>query len=89
MSLAVRLAAEAAAELDEAAGWYESQRAGLGATFLDAVGAAIVLIADWPGVGAPAPGVTPELGARRVALQRFPFHLAYVASDGYVTVLVT
>jgi len=41
LTLPVRISEEAAAEMAEAARWYETQRAGLGTEFLDAVDAAV------------------------------------------------
>jgi hypothetical protein len=45
------LLAEAEAELDDAAGWYDEQRLGLGNEFLGAVQDALVVIANRPDRG--------------------------------------
>jgi hypothetical protein len=52
VSLPVRFSAEAAFEIDAAAAWYDQQQPGLGSTFVDAVAAAIAMLADWPQSGA-------------------------------------
>lgn len=57
---------EASAELDEAALWYDSQRAGLGSEFLKAIAVALSHIARWPQAAAPVPDVPLDLPVRRV-----------------------
>lgn len=63
---------EALQEYDEAAAWYEEQRAGLGGEFSDAVEAAISTIMADPGRFQP-------LGdnLRVFRLKRFRYHLIY------------
>lgn len=87
MSLPVRFSAEAASELDDAAAWYDDQRPGLGDTFIDAVEVTLALIADWPGAGAPVAELPADLDVRRAPVVRFPYHVAYVATDDHVRVL--
>jgi toxin ParE1/3/4 len=72
----VRLAllAEAEAELENAATWYDDRSEGLGDEFMDVAREAMMLIVDspetwplWPGVPAHLPPI------RRFLLPRFPF----------------
>ena len=87
MSLSVRFSAEAASELDAAAAWYDDQRPGLGATFIDAVESVIAKLADWPGSATPVAGVPPDLDVRRAPVARFPYHVAYLVVDDHLRVL--
>lgn len=59
-------------EAFEAAEFYESQAAGLGAELFGVVDEAIELLLANPNAGAPY-----ELGTRRFVLPRFPFSLIY------------
>jgi plasmid stabilization system protein ParE len=77
LTLSVRISEEAEAEMAEAARWYESHRAGLGATFLDAVDDAVARVAEMPRMGSPLPGTADETIRRRAVL-RFPYHVIYV-----------
>lgn len=83
MSLPVRFSAEAALELEAAAAWYERQRPGLGAAFIDAVDGVLHRVSDWPESGA----ATDVDGVRRVPVSRFPYHLPYLIHAGHVRVL--
>lgn len=87
MSLPVRFAAEAAAELDAAATWYDEQRPGLGDTFLDSVESALRILSDWPESGAPVPRIGADTNVRRVPVERFPYHLPYIVVDDHIRVL--
>jgi plasmid stabilization system protein ParE len=87
VSLPVRFAAEAAAELDAAATWYHEQRPGLGAAFIDAVEGALRMVSQWPGSGAPVPGMRVDTDVRRVPVQGFPYHLPYTVIDDHVRIL--
>lgn len=78
---------EAAAELDEAALWYENQRAGLGVEFLEAIDVALSHIARWPQAGDPVPDVPPDLPVRRVPVGRFPYHIVYLETSDTVSIL--
>lgn len=60
-----------------AARWYETQRAGLGTEFLDAVDTAVVRIAETPRMGSLVPGIGDQ-AIRRRALPRFPYHIVYI-----------
>ncbi|MGH9603401.1 MAG: type II toxin-antitoxin system RelE/ParE family toxin [Terriglobales bacterium] len=69
---------EASAELEAATLWYESQRPGLGAEFLDSLDAALRHIGRWPKAGAPVPDLADDLPVRRVPVGRFPYHVVYL-----------
>jgi plasmid stabilization system protein ParE len=72
MSLPVFLTAEAEADLDEAALWYEGRSAGLGSDLVARVRATLDKISD-------TPALYPELhaGLRRAAVKRFPYGVFY------------
>jgi plasmid stabilization system protein ParE len=73
--------------LGSAATWYDDQQPGLGAAFIDAVDAAIVLLATWPASGTPFEGIAPDLDVRQEPVARFPYHLAYLVAGEHVHVL--
>lgn len=82
------LLAEAEAELDDAAAWYDEQRDGLGDELLLAVHEAFAVIVDtpdpwprWPGAPARIPLI------RRFLLPRFPYAIAYQAHPDLIGVL--
>ena len=64
-------------------GYYEKQRQGLGDEFLDDLGVAVRLIADFP-FGPP------EFyrGTRRVLLRRFPYGMAYRVAGDAIQIIV-
>ena len=78
MTRPFRTEPEASAELGQAALWYESQRAGLGGEFLEAVDVALSYIARWPHAGVRVPDVPLDLPVRRVPVRRFPYHVVYL-----------
>jgi plasmid stabilization system protein ParE len=78
---------EAAAELQEAASWYESERPGLGLAFLAAVERAVEHLAAWPEAGSTIPGVATDLGVRKVPVARFPYYLAFLVGSDSLRVL--
>ena len=86
MTLAVRFSAEADAELQEAASWYDRHRPGLGLRFLESVGAIVRQIADSPSAGSPVPGVA-DRAIRRRPLPRFPYHLVYLKLPERIQIL--
>lgn len=63
---------DAAEELEEAAVFYESRVAGLGASFLEEVQRTTSLIERYPDAGA-----TVSRDVRRVRLDRFPYSIVY------------
>lgn len=72
----------AAADVEEAFGWYEGQRAGVGEEFLLAVQATLKLIAQQPRA---YPVVHRD--TRRALLKRFPYGLYYrLFADAIVVV---
>lgn len=74
MTLPVRTGKPAGVELREAVRWYEHRRAGLGAELLDAVSAALSLIATNPTAGA---SLSEDGLTRRVLMARFPYQVVY------------
>lgn len=87
MSLPVRFGPEASSELSDAVLWYEDRRAGLGVAFLAAVDVTLESISRWPRAGARVEGLTEHLDVRRAPVARYPYHVAYLATDDEVLVL--
>ena len=77
MTPSVRISEEAEAEVAESARWYETNRANLGAEFLEAVDLAVDRAATNPAAGSPVPGVE-DAAVRRWPVRRFPYHVVYV-----------
>ncbi len=73
--LPIRVSEEAAAEMAEAARWYETHRDGLGREFLNAADDLVARIAQAPQVGALVPGISDQ-SIRRRPLRRFPYPLS-------------
>ena len=71
----------ARSEMREAAGFYDSQRPGLGSEFLDAIEIAIRQVMRYP---AESPIVLGQI--RRCEVPRFPFSIAYSAREGDIYV---
>ncbi|MBS0571620.1 MAG: type II toxin-antitoxin system RelE/ParE family toxin [Proteobacteria bacterium] len=82
MNLPLRVRPEAAADLQEAATWYEQQRPGLGGEFLDAVLAVFAGISQQPEIHAIVHRQT-----RRALTARFPFAVFYRIESKYVVVV--
>jgi plasmid stabilization system protein ParE len=82
VTLPVRVRAEAAADLQEAAAWYEQQRLGLGNELLDAVLTAFARISEQPTL---YPVVHREV--RRALTGRFPFGVYYRVESAYIVVV--
>lgn len=74
--------AAAAADIDAAFLWYESQRAGLGHEFLGAATALVKAIADHP-FRYP----TVRRNTRRALLRRFPYAIYFRVYDDLVVVV--
>lgn len=87
MTPAVSVHAEAAAELEAAAVWYDGQRAGLGLQFLAAVDRTIQHARAWPHTGPPMEGLSTDLTVRRLPVSGFPYHVAYLIDDEAIHVL--
>jgi plasmid stabilization system protein ParE len=83
----VRLDPRAAAELEQAADWYDGQRTGLGRDLVLEVRAAVRALARRPRAGSPIEGVDPTLDVRRVRVGRFPYQVVYVTLDDDVVVI--
>lgn len=81
------LHADAAAELEAAALWYDERRAGLGLQFLAAVDRAVEHARSWPRSGSAVPELPRDLEVRRVPVARFPYHLVYLPRDEVIHVL--
>ncbi len=71
----VRIAPEAAIELEEAAVWYENEQAGLGARLLDAFERAVQLLREPNAPLTPVEGMAGELRAKKLILHKFPFSI--------------
>lgn len=81
MAAELILAPEADRDIDEAYGWYERQREGLGEEFLSSVDACIQAICRSPLLHA----VVHE-NYRRCLVRRFPYAVFYEHADERVTV---
>lgn len=81
------LHADAAAELEAAALWYDERRAGLGLQFLAAVDRAVEHARSWPRSSSAVPELPRDLEVRRVSVTRFPYHLVYLPRDEVIHVL--
>jgi toxin ParE1/3/4 len=80
----LRFHADASAELDAAALWYEQEQIGLGAAFLDEISLAVVAVSEAPRTW---PVVSKRRQIRRFLLTRFPFALLFVSLPDAVVVL--
>ena len=81
MAAELIIAPEAAQDIDEAYGWYECQRAGLGEEFLNCVDACIQAICRMPEMHAKV-----YEDYRRGLVRRFPYAIFYEYAGGAVTV---
>ena len=83
----VRISAEAAQELVEAAAWYERESPGLGARLIDAFEHAIELLREEMPPLTPLTGEAAHRGAKRLLLHRFPFWVITIErGDEFVVV---
>lgn len=82
----VRIGAEAEAELEAAADWYEAQRPGLKADFLFVIRSALEAISHSPASG-PSTRTRGRTVVRRTVVPRFPFAIVYVDDDDRVVVI--
>ena len=71
----IKVSKEAAAELEEAAAWYEEEEVGLGVRLTDAFAHAIQLLREPNPPLTPVLGNAASLGAKKLILHRFPFSL--------------
>ena len=81
MAAELIIAPEAARDIDEAYGWYECQRAGLGEEFLNCVDACVQAICRMPEMHSKV-----HEDYRRGLVRRFPYAIFYEYSAGAVTV---
>lgn len=82
MSPRVRLLPEAKAEFDEAADWYEAQRAGLGVTFVARIREVLGKVSSDPQLHA-----TIYLDIRKAVVPKFPYVVLYREEPGEVVVV--
>lgn len=87
MTRRVILHADAAAELEAAAIWYDDRRKGLGLQFLASVDRTLQRAREWPHTGSPVPELTTDLEVRRLPVARFPYHVAYMLLDDAIRIL--
>lgn len=87
MTLSIRLEAEAEAELQAAAQWYDQRRLGLGTEFVAAVDGIFAALAERRVVGTRLPGLPSSHPARRVLLRRFPYAVAFVEKDEVIRII--
>lgn len=87
MTRPVRIEPEAAAELEEAALWYENHRQGLGREFLERVDRSLSRLDRWPHAGVAIPGLPVELEVRRVPVSRYPYHIVYLLATDAIRIL--
>ena len=83
MTLPLRVAPEAEAELAAAALWYEAKCPGLGADFVAAIDVSLERIAETPLASALW---RPELPFRQHVVWRFPFVVFYTVTDDAIEV---
>ncbi|MBP9206889.1 MAG: hypothetical protein KBG28_23155 [Kofleriaceae bacterium] len=87
MRKAIRIDAEAEAEISHAIDRYEQQREGLGAAFWEELRTAMgTLEAPGPECGLVV-GLPRELGVRRKLLTRFPYAIVFIEGDTFVRVI--
>ncbi|OFW28589.1 MAG: hypothetical protein A3H97_05105 [Acidobacteria bacterium RIFCSPLOWO2_02_FULL_65_29] len=87
MNRSFRPEPEASVELEHAALWYEHERPGLGAEFLDAIDATLDRIAQWPDAAPRVGGLPSDVPARRAPVSGFPYHIAYLVMPAAIRIL--
>lgn len=80
--LPLSLEPEAEADLLEAFEWYEKQREGLGAEFMECVDDALVRISHQPELHAPG-----YQGVRQTLIKRFPYIVCYLVEPEAIAVI--
>jgi plasmid stabilization system protein ParE len=83
----LRFEDEAHDELEGAVRRYEEKRPGLGAEFLAEVDLVLDRVIRLPASGARVPFLPREIGARRVPVIRFPYHVVYVETATDIRIL--
>ena len=84
--LSIEVAHRAAAQIEEAATWWESNRPAAPGAIYEELERVLALLSDQPGVGARARNVK-LAGVRRVHLSRIHYHLYYRVTTKAVEVL--
>jgi plasmid stabilization system protein ParE len=82
LTLPVRIRPQADADLLEARTWYETQEAGRGTVFFEAVSAIVQRIADMPLAFPLADGQT-----RRAVLRRFPYSVYFQVRADHILIV--
>ncbi len=82
-----RFLGEALEEYEDAVGYYETLRPGLGAGFILDFDQSIAIALEFPEIGAPVEGTPPQLGIRRRLLQRFGVEIDYMPSDEMLVII--
>jgi toxin ParE1/3/4 len=86
----IRFLAEAEAEVQKVAAWYEGQREGLGDEFLAALQQGLEAISRTPQAFSLATPVQPDREVRRFVMNRFPYTIFYeVRPDEALILAVT
>ena len=83
----VKVSREAAIELEEAALWYEKERAGLGMRLIDAFEHAVQLLREPNPPLTSISGRAASLGGKKLILHRFPFSLIAVQFNQTITIV--
>jgi len=83
----LRFYAEALAELDGAAAWYEREQPGLGAEFVEAVESALARVLENPAGFPPARNAPHQMGMRHCLVRRFPYALLFLQRRGEILLI--
>lgn len=83
----IRVHREARAEIESAAEWYSTRRAGLGEDFIGEVSRAFEAIREGPLAWPVWPDTASDLQIRRFVLPRFPFSVAFQVAGESIIVL--
>jgi len=84
--LQVKISRNAQAQIEQAAAWWEKNRASAPGAVRDDLERILGLLAVQPGMGAQARGIKLQ-GVRRITLSRIRFYLYYRATDEALEVL--
>ena len=87
MTRRIEFVSAASLEIEEAGDWLEARRRGLGRDFVAAVAAALDSAAEWPNAGQQVAQGSSGTVVRRVPIDRFPYYVAYIASDDELMVV--
>ena len=74
-------------ERDEAIGWYESERQGLGLQFLERYEAGVQRALRFPDAGSPVTDPRLAREVRRHLLEQFPYDLVTTVADEHLVVV--